>query len=64
MAHLKTLKLTNIESNELVSVLESFMTEFRIEIGSVEKHEWQRELENDEIILKNVLCKLRKMNQL
>ncbi len=64
MAQLKTLKLTNIETNELVSVLESFMTEFKIEIGSVEKHEWQRELENDEIILKNVLGKLRSINQL
>ncbi len=63
MKNLVRVQLTDIETSKLVSALESFMTEFRIEINAVEKYEWQRELESDEMILKGVLSKLKDLKQ-
>jgi len=50
--------LTPDEAQLLKKILESFLSDLRVEVADTEKYEWRKELQKDEETIKGLIARL------
>ena len=53
-----TVKIEDFETGVIRHALETYLSNLRVEIVKTEKHEWKKELHEEEDIIKDVLSRM------